>query len=218
MDAFSTNKSQDDNKVKPSQVLGGIMGGFDEIGFEMETPSVSSVVDGVGGIFSDIFSLGQDIVGAEPKEASAESNKFPSKGTIEFNKNEARAQQQLKEKEQTDKKKAFYQTLKDDQVRAQMAKDRMWMEEEINDLTSNMSTEEKNELLHYQASYKDRSIYQKAELRRKIIEQRRKSENQQKDASIPSPAKQASALETAFEGGSGSQGGGTANLSAHATG
>ena len=99
-----------------------------------------------------------------------------------------------------------------------MAKDRMWLEEEINDITANISTTEKNELLHYQASYKDKSIYQKAELRRKIIEQRKKADKQQKETSVAQTKPGSSALQTAFEGGSGSQGSGTANLSSQAAG
>jgi len=73
-------------------------------------------------------------------------------------------------------------------------------------------------LLHYQASYKDKSVYQRAELRKKLIEQQEKSEKQEKATSIPTPAKQPSALEGAFEGRSGSQGGGSANLSNQAVG
>lgn len=211
MNTFLARKSQD-NKVNPSQILGGIMGGFDEIGFELETPiPASEVVKEVGNLFF------KDILGLEQK---TESSKLSIGGQTElkFNENQAKIEEDQKKKKEVDRKKTFYRALKDDQLRAQMAKDRMWMEEEINDITSNISTEEKNELLHYQANYKDRSIYQKAELRRKIIDQRRKSEKQQKAVSIPSPAKQPSALEGAFEGRSGTQGSGTANLSAHATG
>lgn len=199
MNTFSTYKSQGDNKIKPSQVLGGTMGWIDEIGFEMESL-----------VFEDILGL----------EQKTESSKLAIGGQTElkFNENQAKIEEQEKARKEADRKKAFYQILKDDQLRAQMAKDRMWMEEEINDITSNISTEEKNRLLHYQANYKDRSIYQRAELRRKIIEERRKSEKQKFDAAIPSPAKQPSALEGAFEGRSGTQGSGTANLSFQATG
>lgn len=210
MNTFVSDKPK--NKVNLSQILGGIPGLLDETSFEMETPiQVSEVVKEVGNLFFE------DILGLEQKTAA---NKLSIGGQTElkFNENQAKIEEEQKKKKEADRKKAFYQTLKDDQLRAQMAKDRMWMEEEINDITSNISTEDKNELLHYQANYKDRSIYQKAELRRKIIEQRRKSENQQKEVAIPSPAKQPSALEGAFEGRSGTQGSGTANLSAHATG
>lgn len=205
--------SSDDKKVRPSQVLGGAMGWFeDEGGFETEA-SVSSVVKGAGGVVAEAFSLFTDIVGIENKD-SKESKKFPTKGSIEFNKAQSKAEEEEKKKKEAEAKKIFYQAMKDEQLRAQMAKDRMLFEEEIDDITTNMSTEEKNKLLHYQSSYKDRSIYQKAELRRKIIEQRRQAEKQQKETAIPSPAKQAGALDTAFEGASGSLGkGGSANLS-----
>ena len=218
MDTFLSAKSQDDTKVKPSQVLGGALGWIDEIGFEMETPSVSSVAKGIGSVFEDIFSLGQDIAGVEVKSAAEQSNKFPSQGSIEFKKAQVKVEEDKKKQEAAGQKRVFYQALKEDQLRAQQAKDRLLFEEEINDIATNLPTDEKNRLLHYQASYKDRSIYQRAELRRKIIEERRKADQQQKEVSIPSPAKQPSALEGAFEGRSGSQGSGTSNLSANAAG
>lgn len=216
-------------KVKPHQVIGGAMGWLDEIGFERES-TISSVTKGVGSVLGDMFSLVGDITGDTAKEVPKvfydafkveEEHKldpFPSKGSIEFNKQEANAEAKLKQKEQDEKVKAFYQALKEDQLRAQQAKEKMLFEEELNDITANMSTAEKNRLLHYQASYKDKSIYQISELRKKIIEQRRQATKQEKQASIPSPAKQPSALEGAFEGRSGTQGAGTANLSAQATG
>lgn len=121
-------------------------------------------------------------------------------------------------KAEIDRKKAFYQALKEDQDRAQRARDKLLFEEEINDIATNLPTEQKNRLLHYQASYKDRSVYQRAELRRKLIDESKKAKEQEKQVSIPSPAKQPSALEGAFEGRSGAQGSGTANLSAQAVG
>lgn len=222
MNTLLADKPQNNGKIKPSQVIGGAVGWMNEIGFEMETPSVSSVARGVGGLIGDVIGNAIDTVGEAagvknevPKafedafknepEYKLDPTKFPSQGSIEFN------QVQAKQKE-ADRKKTFYQALKDDQLRAHQAKERMWFEEEINDIASNISTEEKNELLHYQAGYKDRSIYQKAELRKKIIEQRRKKDQQQKEASIPSPAKKISALEGAFEGASGKVGSGTANF------
>jgi len=174
--------------INPRQVLGGMIGGFEE-GFEKES----------------FLSNGKLAIGGKTELNG-------------FNKNQAELEKKIKEKAEADRKRRFNQALKEDYERTQRAKDRIWLEEEINDITTNISTEEKNKLLHYQASYKDRSIYQRAELRRKIIEERRKAEKKQKEATIPSPAKQASALQTAFEGGSGTQGSGTANLSAHATG
>lgn len=183
--------------VNPRQVLGGIIGGFEESSFEMES-FLSSVTT-----------------------ESEQNGKLAIGGKTElngFNKKQAELEKQLKQKEEANRKQAFYQALEQDRLRAQQAKEKMLFEEELNDITANMSTEEKNRLLHYQASYKDRSIYQIAALRKKIIEQARLAEKQQKAAAIPSPAKQASALETAFEGASGKQGSGTANLSAHATG
>lgn len=218
MNTLLADKLQNNGKVKTSQVIGGAMGWMDEIGFEMETPSASSVTQGVKGVFEDIISLGQDITGLEPKTEVEQENSldptsgFPSKGSIEFNKAQAKFEEQEKKRKETDRKKTFYQNLKDDQLRAHQAKERMWFEEEINDITTNMPIEEKNELLHYQASYKDRSIYQKAELRKKLIEQGRKKDQQQKEASIPSPAKKISALEGAFEGASGKVGSGIANF------
>lgn len=215
MNTFGSTKSK---SINPRNILGGIPGLFDETDFERETPAISTFTQAKNGVFEAIFSLGQDITGVESKSKSNEVGKFPSKGSIEFNKAQAQAEQFQKDKAETDRKKAFYQALKEDQDRAQREKDRLLFEEEVNDIITNLPTEQKNELLHYQASYRDRSIYQRAELRKKIIEERKKAEKEQKQASIPSPAKQPSALEGAFEGRSGSQGSGQANLSAHATG
>jgi len=170
--------------------LGGILGSFED-DFERETSG--------NGIFEAIVSLGQEVTRVE---------KFPSRGSIEFNKKQA----------ETDRKKAFYQALKEDQERAQKAKDKLLFEEEMDDIVTNLPTEQKNRLLHYQTNYRDRSVYQRAELRKKLIEEQKKSEKQEKAASIPSPAKQPSAMEGMFEGRSGTQGGGTANLSAQAVG
>lgn len=194
--------------INPKSILGGIPGMFDEADFERETAAVSSITKGIDGVLEAAFGLGQDITGVESQTESNGSEKFPSTGTIEFQ----------KQKAETDRKKAFFQALKEDQERAQRSKEKLLFEEELNDIVTNLPTEQKNQLLHYQLSYRDRSIYQRAELRKKLIEQQKKTEEQQKQASIPSPAKQPSALEAAFEGRSGSQGGGTANLSAQAVG
>lgn len=207
------------NRPKPSQIPGA-MGWFDEISYEMETPSLSSMAKGLGGIVEDIMSIGSDLTEGGSSKTQTETTKLSIGGQteIDFNQRQSEAEKKLKEKMEADKKKAFYQALKEDYDRSQRAKEKMLFEEEMNDITANMSTEEKNRLLHYQASYKERSIYQIAALRKKLIEQARKTEKQEKAASIPSPAKKPSALETAFEGGSGTQGGGQANLSAQATG
>ncbi len=216
MNTFGNTKNK---RIDPRNILGGIPGLFNETDFERETPAISTIAQGMGGVFETISSLVQDITGIEPNKESDGVAKFPSTGSIEFNnKNQVQAEQVQKDKAETDRKKAFYQALKEDQERAQRAKDKLLFEEEINDIVTNLPTEQKNALLHYQASYRDRSIYQRAELRTKLIEQRKEAEKQEKQVSIPSPAKQPSALEGAFEGRSGSQGGGTANLSAHATG
>ena len=96
--------------------------------------------------------------------------KFPTTGTIEFNQ---------KERAEADRKKAFFQGLKEDQDRAQKAHDKLLFEQELDDIATNLPTDQKNKLLHYQASYKDRSIYQRAELRRKMIEESKKAEKQE---------------------------------------
>lgn len=197
--------------VNPKNILGGIPGLFEEFEFEKETMTVSNVVSGV---FEDIFSLGEDIKGSETKSESNESQKFPSTGSIEFNKKQVEENaENEKQKAETERKEAFYQTLKEDQERVRRAKDILLFEEEVDDFVTNLPTDQKNQLLHYQASYRDRSIYQRAELRKKLIEERRKAEEKEKDAKVPSTAKQANAIETQFEGGTGKYGGGSANLS-----
>lgn len=227
MNSFSTTKS----KINPKSILGGMIGSFEEEeNFEQESSFLSSVFSTVkdtvtetvtGVVKETASSIYEATVDAVKEVKGAHSNeKFPSKGSIEFNQNQAQLEKLQKEAEDrktADKKKIFFQTLKEDQQKVQIEKDRVF-EEEINDIISNLPTEQKNRLLHYQASYKDKSIYQRAELRKKLIEEQQKAENQEKAASIPSPAKQPSAMEGAFEGRSGSQGSGTANLSAQAVG
>ena len=218
MNPFLSTKS-DEEKVKPSQMLGGAMGWHDEIGFETETSSASSVVKGVGGIFEDIFSLGrEEIAGVETKPTS-EKPPFPITGSIEFSKAQAKAEEDQKQKEVAAQQRIFFQAFKEDQQRAKEAKERMLIEEEIAETIATLPTEAKNDLLHYQASYKNnRSTYQMAELRRKIIEQRKEADKKQKETSMAQTQPKASAMNAAFEGGSGSQGGGQSNLSFQATG
>ena len=226
MNTFGSTK----NKPSPNSILGR-MGFFDESDFEKETSLLSTITstvvsvarDMAGGVYEAAADLGQTVIIAESKTESNGNGKFL--GSIDF-KNQAQqleqSQKELeqfkKEQKETNQEKAFYQALKEDQERTRRAKDKLLFEEEINDIVTNLPTEQKNALLHYQASYRDRSIYQRAELRKKLIEERQKAEKQEKQVSIPSPARQPSALEGVFEGRSGSQGGGTANLSAQATG
>jgi len=216
MNTFGKAKS---TSINPRNILGGIPGWFDEDEFERETPLLSTVTQGVSGIFTDILSLGQEVAGVEPKTESNETGKFPATGTIEFTKKQAKqAESDREQKANADRIKVFFQALKEDQDRARRSKEELLFEEEISDIITNLPTEQKNRLLHYQANYRDRSIYQRAELRKKLIEQQKQAEKQEKQTSIPSPAKQPSALEGAFEGRSGTQGGGQANLSFQATG
>lgn len=224
MNTFGNTK----NKNNPSKILGS-MGFFDEESFEKESAIVSSITSGAAtvvsevatGIFEAALSIGETVSGAETKADKQESDKFPKTGSIEFQKQAKQIEQlqkEQKDQKEANAKKAFFQALKEDRERTQRAKDKLLFEEEINDIITNLPTEQKNQLLHYQASYKDRSVYQRAELRRKIIEQRKKADKQEKAASIPSPAKEPSAMEGAFEGRSGTQGSGTANLSNQAVG
>ncbi|MBI2314600.1 hypothetical protein HYU93_00870 [Candidatus Daviesbacteria bacterium] len=224
MNTFGTK-----NRINPKNILGG-MGFFDETGFEKESAMVSSAVatvasassQVVSGFFEAAIGLGQNIGGTESKQ---EANGKFSKGSLNNFNDKARFEQLQQQQTETEKQRAekdrktiFFQALKEDQQRAQQAKEKKLEEDEINDIIANLPTEQKNRLLHYQASYKDRSIYQKAELRKKLIEEQKKAEKQQKEAPIPSPAKQPSAMEGAFEGRSGAQGSGTSNLSAQAVG
>lgn len=226
MNTFSSTKSK---TINPKNILGG-MGFFEETDFEKETAMVSSAVTAIASVTHQTISgfaesavnIVQTVTGTETKQESKGNEKFSMNDSFEnFNhKQPAQIDQLQKEKaemEKAAKQRVFFQTLKEDQQKVQMEKDKVF-EEEINDMVANLPTEQKNELLHYQASYRDKSVYQRAELRRKIIEQREKAKEQQKEAAIPSPAKQPSAMEGAFEGRSGNQGSGTANLSAMATG
>lgn len=203
--------------MNSKNILGGILGSLED-NFEKESSFLSDVAEAA-------VDLGRNFKGAESKNESNGSGKFSIDGSINFKNQTQKLEesqknlgQAQKEQKEVDRKKAFFQTLKEDLEKAERAKEKLIFEEEINDIITNLPTEQKNQLLHYQASYRDRSIYQRAELRKKLIEQSKKSEKQEKQASITSPAKQPSAMEGAFEGRSGSQGGGTANLSNQAVG
>lgn len=205
------------NILNPRNIIGGMPGLFeDDSNYESENSILSTFFKGVGDIVKDATSLvTEDVAGVD---------KFPTSGSLNFKEAQTKQQQTQQEEEKKKKQKAveqkkvFYQTLKEAQAKVEQDKLKAQFEEEINDIAVNMSTEEKNRLLHYQSSYKDRSVYQKAELRKKLIEERKKTEQQKISASMAQTKKGASAMQTAFEGGSGSQGGGTANLSAQATG
>lgn len=189
-------------------ILGGILGSLEETDYERETTVISTVIKAAsGGISEAITDLVRENIRAKPEQKPDEVGKFPATGSIEFQ----------KQKVEIDRKKIFFQTLKENQSKVQREEEKLF-EEEISDIITNLPTEQKNKLLHYQAGYKDRSIYQRAELRKKIIEEQKKTDNKEKAASIPSPAKQPSAIEGAFEGRSGTQGGGSANLSNQAVG
>ncbi|OGE19464.1 hypothetical protein A3J19_02270 [Candidatus Daviesbacteria bacterium RIFCSPLOWO2_02_FULL_41_8] len=194
------------------KILGGILGSFDETEYEKESSIVSTIVQGVGEVLKSTASSVKEAI------------KFSS-GSIDFKNTPAQNEQlqeeqkkQEEEREKIERRKIFFQALKEDTERAEKEKEKLLFEEEINDIVTNLPTEQKNQLLHYQASYRDRSVYQRSELRKKLIEQKKNAEKQEKAASIPSPAKQPSAMEGAFEGRSGTQGSGSANLSNQAVG
>lgn len=203
MNTFSDNKK----KLMPWEVIGGPLGWLEERGLESDisTP-VSQAATGLWEAVSGLVT--ENIIAAESKDKS--NGKLSSNGSIEFNKKQA---EETKKHEEVDRKKLFFQALKEDADRAHKAKGGMLFEEEVNDIITNLPTDQKNRLLHYQASYRDRSIYQRAELRKKLIEEQNKQKEQKKQETIKSPAKQANALDTAFEGGSGKSGTGSANFS-----
>ena len=198
------------------------IGFFDETGFEKETSIVSTItataLDLIGGVTEAVSDLKQTVTVTETNANQRGNDKFSMDGSItEFNKAKAQLEEEKQQRKTADIQRIFFQTLKEDTQKVQLEKEKVF-EEEVNDIIANLPTEQKNELLHYQASYKDKSVYQRAELRKKLIEQQEKSEKQEKATSIPTPAKQPSALEGAFAGRSGSQGGGSANLSNQAVG
>lgn len=95
------------------------------------------------------------------------------------------------------------------------------LQEELRHEVAGMSEVERNERLHLNTSLRKKlteDAYHTTELYRQKKEELVKAEQIKNATEIPSPAKQPSALDAAFEGRSGSQGGGTANLSAQAVG
>ena len=95
------------------------------------------------------------------------------------------------------------------------------IQEEIRHEVVGMSEEDRNKRLRLNTSLRKEhteDAYHMAELYRQIKGEVSTIEQQEKAREIPSPAKQPSAMEGAFEGRSGSQGGGTANLSNQAVG
>lgn len=201
---FTFSNNNDSKTVNPSKILGA-MGWFDETDFER---GVTTIAQTATGFLTDAISIIPDVIGTESKDKT--NGKLPSNGSIEFNKKQ---EEDSKKREEVDRKKIFFQALKEDADRAQKAKEKLLFEEEVNDIITNLPTDQKNRLLHYQASYRDRSIYQRAELRKKLIEEQNKQKEQKKQETIKSPAKQANAMDTAFEGGSGKSGTGSANFS-----
>lgn len=203
------------NILNPKNVI-GTLGFFDDDStYESEKSVITTFFRGVGDVINDAASLvTKDVAGVD---------KFPTSGTLNFKEAPAKQQQAQEEEKKTQKiveqKRVFYSVLKEDQAKVEQDKINAQFEEDINDIAVNMSTGEINSLLHYQASYKNnRSTYQKAELRKKIIEERKKTEQQNASASMAQTQTGASALQTVFEGGSGSQGGGQSNLSFQAAG
>src|SRR5690349_18923735 len=127
--------------INPRSILGGIPGLFeDDFEYEKEPSSIASVA---GDVLGDIFSLGKDITGIEK---SHEASSFPSTGSIEFNKKEqenAQAQQaEQKKQKESARKNTFFQNIKEDQERAKRAKEILLFEEEINDISANLPTDQ----------------------------------------------------------------------------
>src|SRR5258708_4442797 len=142
------------SNLNPKNLLGGAIGWFeDEDNFEKES-STSSIMESVGEVLQDASRAVQEgISGAvtevpkafvdafkDEEESKLDPTKFPTKGSIEFNKNKARAEAEEKKKKETQTNKIFYDALKDNQLRTQQAKDKMLFEEEINDISTNLST------------------------------------------------------------------------------
>lgn len=210
--------------LNPRNIIGGIPGLFEnDTNNESENSIITSFFKGAGEVVNAVTSLAkEEVAGASKSTESTSGEKFPTTGSLDFKEAQARQQQaydaEKKKQKAVEQKKVYFQSIKEGQAKVEQDKINAQFEEEINDISVNMSTEEKNRLLHYQSSYKDRSVYQKAELRKKLIEQRKADEKQKTAASMAQTTKQASAMQTAFEGGSGSQGGGQSNLSFQAAG
>jgi hypothetical protein len=192
------------SKPKLSQIFGN----FEDVNFEAEA-SLNSVRKAAGGAVEDIVSLfTENIAGINSESKEDKDAQISKTGSLEFKQAISQAQYE----------RAFYQSVKEEITRVENARDRMIFEEELMFIGENISTQEKNSMLHYQADYKDKSIYQLGELRKKIIEQKKMREKEKKQVSMQETKSKASAMNAALEGASGSQGGGQANLSFQAAG
>ncbi len=219
MNLFKSSSS-DDNKPKLSQILGGVIGGFEEAFSEMEAPSIANISKGVSEVVREaVSSTISDVAGTESKSTPG-SSAMPDRGSFNFDNKQAKAAEtKVEEQKKAAHIKNFNQSLDQDLTRAKYSRDRMIMEAEIRHEVSNMPKALKNETLGFQADYEHSdSIYHMAELRRKLKEQQKQQERQQKATSMAQTGGKASAMNAALEGGSGSQGGGQANLSFQAAG
>ncbi len=119
------------------------------------------------------------------------------------------------EASELNRKREFFAKLTADLQNIQFAEPKA----EIDELTvqaATMGTEERNELLGHQVGLRREhtsNAYSIANIRSSLMDLNNKQEEKVVNIPIPSPAKQANALETQFEGAKGQLGSGTASLS-----
>lgn len=164
----------DTTKVNP---IGGGMGFFSDLNFEVESP-LRSVTQGVGGILQGVLSLGQEIAGA---------GKFSS-GSIEFStRNQAQDPELLKKQQQAVNNKIFFRNLEEMRDNTQRFAHERALEDIIRLEIAGEPTEEKNRDLHLSLDLDEKNTqtaYHMQALRDKKRERLLQAEVQAKETNI----------------------------------
>jgi len=198
-------KKEIKNPTNPTSVLGGAIGWLDE--------TMELAVRGQGAFVNEGPVRDQDLEQLN-QMPELKAGRFPSRGSFE-NFQESRALKTDADliAEQRAAVLEVERIMKEPRARTQTE---FIQQEEIRFEVTGMSEEERNRRLHLNLSLRKEhtsNLYHEVELYRQKKAELRNLEQQEKNTQIPSPAKQPSALEAIFEGGSGALGGKTANLS-----
>ena len=222
LDPFSA-KPTETNNVSGAQL--DRMGFLDEFGAEL-VPDPHRLVSDGGQFIKEGFNaikdlLYEDVAFIQTPEQTPRKP-MSATGSIEnFQTAHAKSPELLTKEREANYQRVVYANLEEARRNTQRFAHERTLGEAVRLEVSTMSTEEKNRALHLSLDLNEKNIsdpYHTYALREKKKEDWRKLEEKKKNTAILSPAKRPSALETMFEGGSGTQGSGQGNLSFQATG